>query len=407
MDRNLATYYMNYAPNDPRARSSRPDYIKTVKSINSNFRYFEEFFTNESVDLVIKRPDKGLGACDYICNKIGVPTTFPMNNRYKDYVTWNFSSLFDSRQIKETWKKSSVKKISEEKEIIPPTYALNNYEIFKEIISIRYLLKNVLKTFITYLDFFQSDLRKLKLFKNKNRLPFLGVLLKHLTTFFSAKNMQYLQEGNIEKLTKRPYLLYLLQLEPELGSNTQAKEFNNSFAIAQQISLSLPTGYNLIIKENVWAIGSRRFSFYRDLAKMPNIIWADPRLPSGELIKRSEGVATLTGTVPIEAARLGKCSLVFSIRTEYGFLPSVSIVNSFFDLPSIIRTKILNQSDSDKCKYIKAGWKYVESMKTLSFDAQGTFWFGKNKRLNKKEFNKSIDLLIKNWKDQKRIRFKS
>lgn len=404
--RNLATSFLGYAPYNPKSYLLTPDIEDITKKINNSFAFFEDFLRTNKIDLIIKRPDKALGGncLDYIALKKSIPSTFPANARFKSLACWSFGSLFfDKILLEKEWKKMPRSNIRKDDIVNKPAIAGNNKLIFENSRSIKGMIKGLIKALFTYLDFLQNDIRK----GIKAERPPLFRNLMYVVRIFKISNKlnKYINKSK-NKIYEKPFLLYLLQLEPELGTNTQAREFNHTAAIIQQLSLSLPSGYNLLIKENVSILGGRRTSFYDDIERLPNTYLVDPSIPGQEIIAKSNGVITLTGSAPIEAARYGISSIVFSINTEYAFLPSVHEVKSLLDLPDIIKEVIRIKTKKEKDIIKEAGWRYVDSLKNTSIDASGTKWFSGNKNFSNGQITELTNLLIKNWSEQKILLFK-
>ena len=76
----------------------------------------------------------------------------------------------------------------------------------------------------------------------------------------------------------------------------------------------MPSGYNLVIKEHS-DIGRRNKNFYIELLKLPNVIMAHPSLRGIDLVKKCRAVASMSGTVSLEATLLGKRAIEFSLHS--------------------------------------------------------------------------------------------
>ncbi len=72
-------------------------------------------------------------------------------------------------------------------------------------------------------------------------------------------------------------------------------------AIVGQIAAALPSGVELVVKEHPMSVGRNPVAMLRRLASMPNAHLVDPHVSSLQLIRRSEGVATISSTVGLEA----------------------------------------------------------------------------------------------------------
>ncbi len=404
LDRNVATYYLSYAPRHPYAKL-KPDleYENYIKTLCDEFEFFENLFKKEKIDLVIKRPDKGCMPVHYICKENFVPFTYPVKSRYKSLVMWSFGAFNSSLQLEKKWNRTKNFIPSNINKLETPGYAKGNDVYFRRICSIKNLLKDVLLRSVERLDFVINDLKKGVLFKKKSRQPYIATIKYSYTKWSESNTLRKLLNRKKNILKSKPYLLYLSQLEPELGTNFLAKEFNNSLAIIKQLSVCLPSKYNLMVKEHTLSIGSRGANYYQELFKLPNLIFADPSVSSRELLVNSLGVATVTGTIPIEAACIGKPAFVFSKHNEYDFLPSVILEKNLMDLHKTLRNNLFKLTKEQSKIYKEAGWRYIEALKSLSFEGQDTVFDAGNSSFTDIAIKDSVDLLILNMKEQKKL----
>jgi hypothetical protein len=113
------------------------------------------------------------------------------------------------------------------------------------------------------------------------------------------------------------------------------------------VSKSLPADTLLVVKENPWAFGVRPKSYYYRLAKIPNLVWAQPDISSLEWINNSSLVAAISGTVGFEAVYCNKPVLSFGTHQIINYLPTVCYSNNFFNTRKAIE-KLLNLNPEDK-----------------------------------------------------------
>lgn len=102
-----------------------------------------------------------------------------------------------------------------------------------------------------------------------------------------------------------------LQFEPEMSIEAYSPWCKNQLEVIRMVSQSLKIGDILLLKENTKMIGNRDVSFYKQVSKYRNVVWAKPEKNSREIIKKSFKVLSITGTATIEAACLGVNSLLF------------------------------------------------------------------------------------------------
>jgi capsule polysaccharide modification protein KpsS len=87
--------------------------------------------------------------------------------------------------------------------------------------------------------------------------------------------------------------------------------------IILDIHLHLPKGFNLIVKEhpsmfrNNFNIRVRFSDFYKNISKLSNVSLASLSIESFDLIDKSNGIITITGTVGLEALLRDRPVLVY------------------------------------------------------------------------------------------------
>ena len=166
---------------------------------------------------------------------------------------------------------------------------------------------------------------------------------------------------------RKPYLLWALHYRPEtsglvLGDGRD--EIQELFKVAN----NLPSGWILAVKENSLMVGERFPGFYRKLRRVKNIELIDANADTNELVKKSNGVVGISGTVLLEAAALGipSCALGSPEFNEMlthtgwdsldGFLKDILSGNSFVsrDQSRVLRyiAYVVSKSSEKDVKYL-------------------------------------------------------
>jgi hypothetical protein len=144
---------------------------------------------------------------------------------------------------------------------------------------------------------FEQNLIKLSFFDLKvvvyNLLIRLGVLKIGVSPDYESK-----------------YFLWALHARPE-GSVQALSKGQDEIEILKRVALSLPKGVLLFVKENTLMLGRRNIVFYHELSKLKNVRVVGISENTYQLIKNSQGVLGLTGTVLLEAAILKKPAFTF------------------------------------------------------------------------------------------------
>jgi len=193
-------------------------------------------------------------------------------------------------------------------------------------------------------------------------------------------------------------MFYAIALEPEFSVQARCKEFNDQKTIIKLLALNMPAGYELIIKEHS-DIGRRDKSFYMDLLKIPNIKMAHPSIRGIDLVKKARAVATMAGTVSLEATIMGKRVIEFSLHSSFSFLDNIATVSDISCIKEIVKNAMEDLDDITKEKIRKDGSKLPDAIKNISFKAENTpLFYGNKIKIPEEEVEKSVDLLIETYK---------
>lgn len=164
---------------------------------------------------------------------------------------------------------------------------------------------------------------------------------------YSKKMIKYYNSLCVEFDESKKYVYYPLHMEPE--ASTMARTvFSNQLVIIKTISQSLPEGWILYVKEHPHQFTklnnfSRYFYFtslekfktkryYNEIAKLNNVKLLNLSVNSKNIIDKSELVATINGTVIIEAIKVNKPVMMFSQATS-----------PFVNIKSIFNVNTLNE----------------------------------------------------------------
>lgn len=142
---------------------------------------------------------------------------------------------------------------------------------------------------------------------------------------------------NLDEIIDSKIVLFPLHVEPESSLMCLSPEFNNSMEIIAWVSKSIHADFVLLIKEHPSCFGIRSKSYFDNLRRIPNVILADPTIPSLEWIKASDIIITITGTVGYEAVYLEKPVLSYGKNQLINALPTVKYAKSFEDTKSAFR----------------------------------------------------------------------
>lgn len=108
------------------------------------------------------------------------------------------------------------------------------------------------------------------------------------------------------------FVLYTLNYAPEHTLDVEAPWFTSTQETIRNIARTLPAGVKLYVKEHPNALGIRGPRELLRLKRLPGVRLIDPYVDSHTLIRASELVVTLSGTASLEAALIGKWTLLLS-----------------------------------------------------------------------------------------------
>lgn len=137
------------------------------------------------------------------------------------------------------------------------------------------------------------------------------------------------------KRTESPFVYFPLHVQPEFTTDVRAPLFTNQIALVENISKSLPAGYELIVKEHPGMKGERALADYRAVKKIFNVRLLSPSMDSHELIRQSAAVLTITGSSAWEAILYEKPVIAFG-PLYYGFSGLTYSCEALTDLPATL-----------------------------------------------------------------------
>jgi len=178
----------------------------------------------------------------------------------------------------------------------------------------------------------------------KNAYHYLGWVP---TVFRKVRNYRYLESISItpDQVKEYKIVFFPLHLEPEIALLNYSPEFSNSMEVISWISKALPSDAILVVKEQVGCFGVRSKWYYNHINKIGNVVWANPTTHSWDWIRSSEAIATITGTVAIEAVHMKKPVISYGKHQITNHLPTVHYVSNFEETKVILNRLLSTQLD--------------------------------------------------------------
>jgi hypothetical protein len=111
--------------------------------------------------------------------------------------------------------------------------------------------------------------------------------------------------------TGERYVLFPIHFQPEASTLVQAPYYLDQASLIEDISKSLPVGYQVYVKEHVSNRGRRPLAFYKRLREVFGVRLLGPDEDTWTLIRDADAVAVITGTVGWEGLLFGKPVVTF------------------------------------------------------------------------------------------------
>ena len=178
--------------------------------------------------------------------------------------------------------------------------------------------------------------------------------------FFTRSKIKRLRKKNLKKelhrqkdsldFTKK-YVYFGLHFEPERTTNPDGGEFHDQTLAILALRNLLPNDIGIIVKEHpsqfyIYDRGSRGRSplFYDLIKNLSGIQIASYEESSHKLIRGAEFVSTISGTLALEAAIIGKKSVIFG-HSWFEGCPNIISWNNEFSLSDFLKKPVSSPDD--------------------------------------------------------------
>lgn len=181
-----------------------------------------------------------------------------------------------------------------------------------------------------------------------------------LNGFFNYRFVKSIA-NQVDDVRNRRVVYFPLQLEPEVSLHFFSPEMTNSLEVIAWLSKSLPANSVVVVKEQQLAFGVRARDFYKTLAKIGNVVFADPDSKSSEWISRAEIVATITGTVGTEAVHQLKPVISFGKHQAINLLPTVKYASNFCETRVAVRELLSDHLVKSDLEFARSAYYRAQS----------------------------------------------
>ena len=165
--------------------------------------------------------------------------------------------------------------------------------------------------------------------------------LTPLKSLISSKSNQFEDPIEGEK-----FILYTLHKQPEASIDVLGTAYSNQIELIRNISINTPRDFRIYVKEHSNAIGERPLNYLDTIKKIPNVRLINPTFDSHLLIKKSELVITISGTIAFEAALYGKKSATFA-PMFFNKISNCHYIKSPDMIPEILSAPLIADPDSN------------------------------------------------------------
>jgi hypothetical protein len=339
------------------------NYKNSVEIVSQLHQFFDFLFKTENPDIVINEAPANIftSIAYFFCQKYNKTylgfVGSRINNKLDIYDKVHTCSLFkktfmdlasgDISDAERKFAENFVENFLSHKKL--PSYmnfqtSLSNSVGFsrylkREIKAVPHLIKYILnRAHFHNFDYESENNLKYKLF-----YPW-RALLRKFKGIYLKKDFNYFDNND-------EFFIYPLHFNPEASTLVLATYFSDQLNTIKNIAFSLPFPYKLYVKEHPTALGTRPVDFYKEIKRLPNVVLIVPEENVKNLIKKSMGVITLTGTMGMEAALAGKPVYVLG-DVFYTYHPLCVKVEGFEDLRQKINDSLMQKNKVENLEEI-------------------------------------------------------
>ena len=172
----------------------------------------------------------------------------------------------------------------------------------------------------------------------------------------------------IENNKKYNYLFLPLHAEPEISLSVYAKFYCNQINFIRNISLALPQGFHLLVKDHPRNQGRRPSSYLKKISQIPRATLINYEVNSLEIIDNSYGIIMLSGFVGFEALLRKKPVFCFGSSMLSRFSNFLNIYNctNFEQLSENLRKQNKTFDENKLCKFVSSIIRRSEQIEIMT-----------------------------------------
>jgi len=109
------------------------------------------------------------------------------------------------------------------------------------------------------------------------------------------------KNASVSSIPSVPFIFFPLHMPGEAQTLVRGYPFINDVEVVQQVSLTLPAEFILLIKEHPGYEGWKSMQELNVIKSLPNVVLVNSEISSHDLIDRAEGIVTINSSVWFEA----------------------------------------------------------------------------------------------------------
>lgn len=333
------------------------DYQHSAEIIQQLYQFFEFVFATEKPDIVVNEAPANIfnSMAYYFCQKHNVPYIGFIGSKFKDKIdvydkphtlslyekTFKILSDKDISSAELKFAKTFIEDFTSHKKL--PPYMDFQFEFSRLQGPLRYLKRQIelAPHYIRYLK--GRNLFSTFDYESESTIAYniwrpLQSLVREIRAIYYKKKYKPMD-------TNDQFFMYPLHFHPEASTLVLATYFSDQLNTIKNIAFSLPFPYKLYVKEHPIALGTHSADFYKHIKKLPNVVLIAAHENNKNLIEKSHGIITLTSTVGMEAALLGKPVYILG-DVFYEYHPLCIKVKSFQELQQKIYEIMVQEKKS-------------------------------------------------------------
>ena len=335
-------------------------HIGMVNGFNKLFSFWEKELSEKKINLFIN----GRREHYAICKAMGIPYRFVFSARYKNRWYWSKHATMEIPSLEESYRKIQPDADLLNDEIKPyyqDVQQKNKIYVDSSLVRFLKLVKGLIKKEL-YLHY--------KGLHTPSSYKVSTMLMTYWRQVYSVRKHMPPFAKSLEHYKGKEFAFYAMQTEPEMSIQWMSPEYFCQLAAISSIARDLPAGMPLVVKDNIYSLGRRPKNFFKNLRLFKNVDIMSVKEWGPDVISASTITFTISGTVGIEAAMMGRPVISFGRHNQYDkFMPNVRFVEKEEHLKIAIDDLLLKHSiEAEEWKI--AGRRYQQAIIDTTFDME-------------------------------------